>query len=233
MPALAGHGRDATGGRQRNMRDNGPVTTREITVPETEMLVSRTDAGGRIIFCNGTFAAVSGFANDELLGAPHNLVRHPDMPQAAFRNLWETIRAGQVWEGLVKNRTKAGRFLLGARQCHAGGRAREAAGLRLHPRPARARGGAARRGGLCQVALRKGGGAGPAPGRDRLHRSPRPPRPRLAERHGPGHPGRARRRGNARAAPPGWMPPAIPWPAGWPPCWASVPPPRLAGRRWR
>jgi aerotaxis receptor len=90
------------------MRDNGPVTNREVEVPETEMLVSRTDPGGRIVFCNSAFVAVSGFGEDELLGAPHNLVRHPDMPPAAFRNLWETIKAGRVWEGLVKNRTKAG-----------------------------------------------------------------------------------------------------------------------------
>ncbi|MGG5812112.1 methyl-accepting chemotaxis protein [Falsiroseomonas sp. CW058] len=92
------------------MRDNGPVTDREILVPPGEMLVSRTDAGGRITFCNGAFITVSGFDVAELTGAPHNIVRHRDMPKAAFRDLWETIGQGRVWEGLVKNRTKAGDF---------------------------------------------------------------------------------------------------------------------------
>ncbi len=92
------------------MRDNGPVTDREVMLPETEMLVSRTDPGGRISFCNLEFIRVSGFSDAELMGAPHNIVRHPDMPKAAFHNLWETIKAGRVWEGLVKNRTKTGDF---------------------------------------------------------------------------------------------------------------------------
>ncbi|WP_372618480.1 methyl-accepting chemotaxis protein [Falsiroseomonas sp.] len=92
------------------MRNNGPVTDREILLPETEMLVSHTDPGGRISFCNHEFVRISGFDGAELTGAPHNIVRHPDMPQQAFRNLWETIKAGKVWEGLVKNRTKSGDF---------------------------------------------------------------------------------------------------------------------------
>ncbi len=92
------------------MRNNGPVTSREVLLPDNEMLVSRTDPGGRIGFCNAEFVRISGFPEEELIGAPHNLVRHPDMPREAFRNLWETIKAGRVWEGLVKNRTKAGDF---------------------------------------------------------------------------------------------------------------------------
>lgn len=92
------------------MRVNEPITTREIPLPEGELLVSRTDTGGRIQFCNAAFVEVSGFALEELLGAPHNIVRHPHMPQAAFADLWATTKAGRPWEGLVKNRTKAGDF---------------------------------------------------------------------------------------------------------------------------
>ena len=78
--------------------------------PRTALLVSQTDTGGRITFANDAFVRVSGFSREELLGAPHNLVRHPHMPQAAFRDLWATAKSGRPWEGLVKNRTKNGDF---------------------------------------------------------------------------------------------------------------------------
>ncbi|WP_211102101.1 methyl-accepting chemotaxis protein [Azospirillum brasilense] len=90
------------------MRDNGPVTNREIEMADDMLLVSRTDTRGKITFVNKAFVDISGFAETELLGAPHNLVRHPDMPPAAFANLWETIKDGRPWEGLVKNRSKSG-----------------------------------------------------------------------------------------------------------------------------
>jgi aerotaxis receptor len=90
------------------MRDNGPITNREIPLPEGRVLVSRTDPGGRIEFCNRDFVEVSGFGPEELTGAPHNIVRHPHMPKEAFRDLWTTIKAGRPWEGLVKNRAKGG-----------------------------------------------------------------------------------------------------------------------------
>ena len=92
------------------MRVNDPVTLHELIVPDGDPLVSRTDAGGRITFVNRVFTAISGFAEEELIGAPHNVVRHPTMPQAAFANLWATIKAGLPWDGLVKNRTKNGDF---------------------------------------------------------------------------------------------------------------------------
>jgi methyl-accepting chemotaxis protein/aerotaxis receptor len=92
------------------MRDNQPVTQHEVELPDGEPLVSRTDAGGRISFVNRTFTAISGFSEQELVGAPHNLVRHPSMPQQAFANLWATIKAGRPWDGLVKNRAKSGDF---------------------------------------------------------------------------------------------------------------------------
>src|SRR3954470_6773251 len=94
----------------RSMRINEPVTTREVEVPAGRPLVSRTDIGGRITFANQDFVDISGYTLDELVGAPHNIVRHPDMPRQAFGNLWATIKAGRPWEGLVKNRTKAGDF---------------------------------------------------------------------------------------------------------------------------
>ena len=90
------------------MRVNQPVTNREIDYPETELLVSRTDSRGIITFVNKAFIEVSGYSEEELLGAPHNLIRHPDMPPAAFADLWATIKAGRPWEGLVKNRARNG-----------------------------------------------------------------------------------------------------------------------------
>jgi PAS domain S-box-containing protein len=92
------------------VRDNGPITTREVLLPNDALLVSQTDTGGRITFANDTFVATSGFTRDELLGSPHSMVRHPHMPAEAFRDLWTTIKSGRPWEGLVKNRAKAGDF---------------------------------------------------------------------------------------------------------------------------
>ena len=92
------------------MRVNEPITDREHEVPDGEPLVSRTDRGGRIVFANHVFVETSGFAEQELIGASHNIVRHPHMPQQAFANLWATIKAGRPWDGLVKNRSKNGDF---------------------------------------------------------------------------------------------------------------------------
>ena len=92
------------------MRDNQPVTEREVYLPEGEPLVSQTDPSSHITFVNKGFVAVSGFTREELIGSPHNLVRHPHMPAEAFANLWRTLKAGRPWEGLVKNRTKTGDF---------------------------------------------------------------------------------------------------------------------------
>ncbi len=92
------------------MRDNGPITDREVPLSEGRVLVSRTDTGGRIRFCNNDFVEISGFPVEQLTGAPHNIIRHPHMPREAFKDLWATIKAGRPWEGLVKNRTKTGDF---------------------------------------------------------------------------------------------------------------------------
>ncbi len=92
------------------MRVNMPITTTELHLADGVPLVSRTDTGGRITFVNKAFVEISGFAEHELIGSPHNLVRHPDMPKEAFADLWATIKAGNPWEGLVKNRAKSGDF---------------------------------------------------------------------------------------------------------------------------
>ena len=90
------------------MRNNQPVTGQEYEFPSSHMLVSATDLTGRIEYCNPAFIAVSGFTRDELIGQPHNLIRHPDMPREAFADMWATIRDGRPWTALVKNRRKNG-----------------------------------------------------------------------------------------------------------------------------
>jgi aerotaxis receptor len=92
------------------MRINQPTTTVEFPFPVGETLVSTTDLKGRIVYCNSTFVAVSGFTKEELLGQPHNIVRHPDMPEEAYRDMWQTIASGQPWSAAVKNRRKDGSF---------------------------------------------------------------------------------------------------------------------------
>lgn len=92
------------------MRNNQPVTQREIEFPKHQYLVSKTDLKGVITFTNDAFVEISGFSREELIGASHNLVRHPDMPPAVFADMWATIKQGLPWRGLVKNRTKSGDF---------------------------------------------------------------------------------------------------------------------------
>ncbi|MBM7333796.1 MAG: methyl-accepting chemotaxis protein [Alcanivorax sp.] len=92
------------------MRDNQPVTGHEYKLESGDFLISRTNLRGRITYANPAFVEVSGFSNEELVGAPHNIVRHPDMPAAAFENLWSCIKGGDVWIGLVKNRRKNGDY---------------------------------------------------------------------------------------------------------------------------
>lgn len=69
-------------------------------------LVSQTDEKGIIIFANSQFCEIADYSIQELIGNPHNLVRHPDMPRAAFKDLWQTIKKGKVWTGFVKNKTR-------------------------------------------------------------------------------------------------------------------------------
>lgn len=90
------------------MRLNLPVTNEEYPFPSGATLVSVTDTKGRILYCNEAFVEVSGFSLDELLGQPHNLIRHPDVPEEAFRDLWVTIQQGKPWSAALKNRRKDG-----------------------------------------------------------------------------------------------------------------------------
>ena len=90
------------------MRTNLPVTQHSYEFPADQTLISVTDLKGRITYCNHNFISVSGYSREELMGQPHNLVRHPDMPEEAFRDMWATIEGGLPWTGLVKNRRKNG-----------------------------------------------------------------------------------------------------------------------------
>lgn len=82
----------------------------EILLNETSLLVSETDEKGKIVYADETFVTFSEYTLDELLGNPHSIVRHPDMPKSAFKELWETVKKGGVWQGFVKNKTKSGKF---------------------------------------------------------------------------------------------------------------------------
>lgn len=82
----------------------------EYKLKKETIIVSETDAKGKIIYANEDFCKIAGFSKDELIGKPHNLVRHPDMPKAAFADLWQSVKAGKVWKGIVKNRTKDGGY---------------------------------------------------------------------------------------------------------------------------
>jgi aerotaxis receptor len=90
------------------MKKNLPVTGQEKTVQEGIRLVSRTDTKGIITFANDNFVAQSGFSRDELLGSSHNIVRHPDVPPIVFEDMWDTLKKGLPWRGVVKNRCKDG-----------------------------------------------------------------------------------------------------------------------------
>jgi len=82
----------------------------ETVLDEYAFLVSETDEKGIITFANDAFCNMAGYTVDELIGQPHNIVRHSDMPKAAFKSLWDTVRQGEVWTGFVKNATKNGGY---------------------------------------------------------------------------------------------------------------------------
>lgn len=92
------------------MRINMPVTNHEHQLRDTESIVSKTDLSGNISYVNPYFVEVSGFTEQELIGAPQNIVRHPDMPAEAFADLWKTLKSGRPWTGMVKNRCKNGDY---------------------------------------------------------------------------------------------------------------------------
>ncbi len=92
------------------MKNNQPVTNAEYLLDATDTIVSKTDTKGIITYINDDFVRISGFSREELIGASHNIVRHPDMPPEAFADLWANLNAGKSWSGCVKNRSKNGDF---------------------------------------------------------------------------------------------------------------------------
>lgn len=82
----------------------------QIEVPHDELIVSHTNLYGVITYANDTFADISGYDMEELIGQPHNIVRHPDMPSSLFANLWETVKEGKIWSGYVKNLRQDGGY---------------------------------------------------------------------------------------------------------------------------
>jgi aerotaxis receptor len=92
------------------MRLNLPVSNIEVTLPDGVVIVSKTDLKGVITYCNKAFVEISGRSREEIIGSPHNIVRHPDMPPEVFADLWKTIKSNKPWQGLVKNRRKDGSF---------------------------------------------------------------------------------------------------------------------------
>lgn len=90
------------------MRMNHPVTQKNLAVRQDANILSTTNPKGQITHINDEFIDISGFSRDELIGEPHNIVRHPDMPRAAYEEMWQRLKAGKSWLGAVKNRCKNG-----------------------------------------------------------------------------------------------------------------------------
>jgi aerotaxis receptor len=85
-------------------------TEKETPYPDGKLIVSTTTPGGVISHVNRSFVEMSGYTEAELLGAPHSILRHPDMPPAAFKDLWDTVNSGNKWQGYVKNLRKDGGY---------------------------------------------------------------------------------------------------------------------------
>ena len=86
------------------------LLNKEVFLGKDTIIVSQTDEKGIVIFANADFCKIAGYDLDELVGKLHNVVRHQDMPKWAFEDLWKTIKAGKIWKGIVKNKTKNGGF---------------------------------------------------------------------------------------------------------------------------
>ncbi len=97
------------------------ITGKSITKPEPVdveipfdggVMITETDTAGIITYANRKFRNMTGYSKEELIGSPHSINRHPDMPKAAFKGMWETIKGGNYWEGLVKNMNNEGKYYL-------------------------------------------------------------------------------------------------------------------------
>lgn len=87
-----------------------PMIIDEEVLYEGGTMVSETDLSGKITYCNRKFAEMAGYTPSELIGRSHNILRHPDMPKAVFKEMWETIQAGEAWKGYIKNLRKDGTY---------------------------------------------------------------------------------------------------------------------------
>ncbi len=92
------------------MKAQSFTTEVETQVPAGQFIYSRTDLKGKIVEANQAFVDISGYSREEMIGQPHNLVRHPDMPSEAFADMWRDLKSGRPWRGIVKNRRKDGGF---------------------------------------------------------------------------------------------------------------------------
>jgi PAS domain S-box-containing protein len=97
------------------------ITGQEITKPDPMneevpfdggVMITETDTAGVITYANRKFRELTGYTKEELIGSPHNINRHPDMPKVAFKGMWDIIKSGEYWEGYVKNMTKDGKYYL-------------------------------------------------------------------------------------------------------------------------
>ncbi len=86
------------------MRVNEPVSNRNVPVSSGANILSTTNPKGQITHINDEYVEISGFTRDELVGQPHNIIRHPDMPRAAYEQMWGNLKSGNTWLGAVKNR---------------------------------------------------------------------------------------------------------------------------------
>lgn len=93
-----------------NIRRVVLYTEIETPYPDGKLIVSTTDKSGVITHVNKAFIEMSGYTEDELINSPHSILRHPDMPPAAFKNLWDTVNKGEKWQGFVKNLRKDGGY---------------------------------------------------------------------------------------------------------------------------
>jgi aerotaxis receptor len=108
IAALCGRAQRRLFNERTRVRNNQPVSGKEFDYPDDATLMSVTDTHSHVSYANAAFVAVSGFERDEVLGQPHNIVRHPDMPPEAFADMWATLKGGQAWSALVKNRRSNG-----------------------------------------------------------------------------------------------------------------------------
>lgn len=91
-------------------KSTSAVTQHEFRLSSDTVIISRTDLEGNIVYCNEDFVVASGYAREDLMGQPHNILRHPDMPAEAFADLWKTVQNGMPWNGIVKNRRQNGDY---------------------------------------------------------------------------------------------------------------------------